>query len=99
MANGIGYRDEKEFRLIYTDRHAKIDAKGIKIDLSCVKEVVLSPWIPEALADAVETTIRNAYENCQSIKVRRTTLLENERWKRAAEKQRSVLRGVRLSAA
>lgn len=77
------YKDEKEFRLIYSDWREEIEAKGFDIGLTCINRIVLNPWIPKPLADAVKLTIRSI-EGCESIEVYQTTLLENKQWKRSA---------------
>jgi hypothetical protein len=77
------YRDEKEFRIIYTDQKEEIETKGFDIDLACIERVTLSPWMPKSLKDAVKSTI-HSIPGCEKMKVFRSTLLENEQWKRSA---------------
>jgi hypothetical protein len=76
------YKDEKEFRLVY-DGNTETEAKGFDIHLSCINKIVLNPWMPKPLADAVKSTIRSI-DGCKSMEVYQTTLLENEQWKRSA---------------
>lgn len=77
------YKDEKEFRLVYSDRNEEMEAKRFEIDLFCIQRITLSPWMPKPLAEAVKATI-HAVRGCERIQVSRTTLLENEQWKRIA---------------
>jgi hypothetical protein len=78
-----GYRDEKEFRAVYTDLQVARDFVLVPISLDCIDRVTLSPWMAEALAEAVKTTIRGL-EDCATLKVYRTTLIENDKWMRLA---------------
>jgi hypothetical protein len=77
------YKDEKEFRIVYDDKKEVVEAKGFDIDLACIERVTLSPWMPKSLADAVKSTIRSI-PGCARMKVYRTSLLENEKWKSSA---------------
>jgi hypothetical protein len=77
------FKDEKEFRIVYVSRRVEMDSKGFDIDLACIRRITLNPWMPKSLADVVEDTIRSI-DGCEKIEVYQTTLLDNERWKRAA---------------
>jgi hypothetical protein len=77
------YKDEREFRIVYDDKKDVVEAKGFDIDLACIERVTLSPWMPKSLADAVKSTIRSI-PGCARMKVYRTSLLENEKWKSSA---------------
>ena len=77
------YRHEKEFRIVYVDKREEVETKGFDIDLACIERVTLSPWMPNSLKDAVKLAI-HSIPGCEKMKVFRSTLLENERWKRSA---------------
>lgn len=79
----VPYEDEREFRLVYEDRLAETEAKAFPIPLACISRVTLNPWAPPPLAKAMKTEIQ-AVAGCAGLKVYQTTLLENERWKKAA---------------
>jgi hypothetical protein len=49
----LPYRDEEEYRLVYVDRRQEIDTKEIAIDLECIEWVILSPWMPQSLREAL----------------------------------------------
>ena len=80
----LAYKDEKEYRLVYVNRRQEIDTKEIAIDLECIEWITLSPWMPQSLREAVEDVIHSIDEECEKIRVRKSGLLENERWKNAA---------------
>jgi len=45
---------------------------------------VLSPWIPKSVSDQVKETIKEI-NGCKTLKVFRSTLIENEGWKQLGE--------------
>jgi hypothetical protein len=74
------YKDEKEFRIIYVDMHEAKEFAPVPISLSSITRIILSPWIAKPLANAVISTLRSI-EGCEKLKIYRSTLVENERWK------------------
>jgi hypothetical protein len=81
------YEDEREFRLVYEDGLAETESKAFPIPLPCISRVTLNPWAPPPLAKAMKTAIKQV-AGCAGLKVYQTTLLENERWKKAAHAAR-----------
>lgn len=79
------YRHEREFRLLYVDMEVQADFASVHISLSSIARVMLSPWMAKPLVDAVRKSIKSI-NGCESLKVYRSTLIENEKWKRAANK-------------
>jgi hypothetical protein len=74
------YGDEREFRIIYESQVEAHNTLNIDVPLACIERITLSPWIPAVLSDHVKGTIREM-DGCQSLKVFRSTLISNERWK------------------
>ena len=75
------YRDEKEYRVIYTDTKGPTkEFKNYDIDLCWIKRIRLSPWIPEPLAESVKEILRSI-AGCKRLKIYRSTVIENEKWK------------------
>jgi hypothetical protein len=77
------YRDEKEFRLLYIDMEEIKEFHYVPISLQNIVRVTLSPWMPKPLSDTVVETLRGL-EDCGGLAIYRSTLIENERWKRVA---------------
>ena len=75
----IQFADEQEYRFLIMEEESHIDRCEQKLDLSLVKRVTLSPWMPVSIADSVKAAIA-ALPN-HSIKVYRSTLVENRAWK------------------
>src|SRR5688572_10503385 len=70
------YEDEREFRLVYEDKRQEVETKAFAIPLACISRVTLNPWLEPPLAAAMKTAIKQITD-CNSLKVYRTTLLEN----------------------
>lgn len=80
------YRAEREYRVIYTDTGELIEPKDYPIDdLSCVKQIRLSPWMPSPLVDSVRKTLKDI-PGCERLKIRRSTVVDSERWKSAVNR-------------
>ena len=76
------YMDEREFRILFTDAENALTDIGLDIELDWIHHVTLSPNLPEPLCDSVKEIIR--FAGFAQIDIRRSTLLENERWKNLA---------------
>lgn len=77
------FADEQEFRLFATALTAGPGPLRLAIPLSTIDRIVLNPWLPKSVAEHVKATIK-ALEGCKSLKVYRSTLVDNEAWKRFA---------------
>ena len=78
------FADEMEFRLFYACSEDQIKPKRFPIDLSIVRRIVLNPWLPRSVATHVKTAIQ-AIEGCSTLKVHKSTLVDNQAWKELAE--------------
>jgi hypothetical protein len=84
------FRDENEVRLLVEDIRSDGPAYPLcQFDVSTIRKISLSPWLPTALEGAVIKSLRHAYPGSdtqwQAIEVRRTSLLYNETFVRAAD--------------
>lgn len=77
-----GFRDEREFRLIYECDDTARAIHHVPIERRWVTRVVLNPWLSGSLADGVKLALRSL-PGCAALKVARTTLIDNARWKAA----------------
>ena len=77
----FAFKDEVEFRVVCTDMNEAKEFEQLQIPLSCISRVTLSPWLSKPLSDAVKNAIRSL-KGCANIKVYRSTLINNEKWKR-----------------
>ena len=73
------YAPEGEFRAIYEDRDDNLPYLNMKISLSCIDRITLSPWMPKNVANSVKKTIRRV-PGAGAIEVTRSTLVQNDTW-------------------
>lgn len=74
------YRDEKEFRVVFASEQEAVEFKDYPIDLSCVRRITLSPWMPKPLVQSVKEILKGI-DGCQTVAVYQSTLTGNEGWK------------------
>lgn len=77
------FGNEGEFRLFYASTTKGPPTYRIPIPLSCVDRIILSPWLPKTVADLVKRTLK-AIPGCSRVRIYRSTLVENEEWKKFA---------------
>jgi len=78
------FKDEGEFRIIYEDPKVNELIKHVDIDLGSIKKVMLSPWLPDAVAESVRALIKTI-KGCERLRVKRSSLIDNSGWKKAIE--------------
>jgi len=78
------FKDEGEFRIIYENQTSHERTKHVDIDLGTIKKVTLSPWLPDAVAESVQTLIKTI-KGCEDLSVNRSSLIDNSGWKKAIE--------------
>jgi hypothetical protein len=77
------FSDDLEFRLFLACLKAPVKPVRFHVPLAIVSRVTLSPWLPTTVADNVKATLK-AIDGCKALKIYRSTLVENEAWKRLA---------------
>ena len=79
------YVDEQEFRLLYGDDAVGPDEKWFELDLQLIQRITINPWLEENDANEVRKRINARLKRLKSdIRVQRSLLLENKRWKQLA---------------
>lgn len=78
------YRDECEMRLLYESQDPDMLTFEVDFSPALIRRVVLSPWLDEATAAELKAAIRGIAD-CQNLEVTRTTLVENQEWKRRGD--------------
>jgi len=77
------FSDEKEFRLFYGTTTKGAPTFRVPMPIEAVKRITLSPWLPDSVVNHVKKTLKTI-EGCNSLKIYRSTLVENEDWKKFA---------------
>lgn len=76
------YRDEKEFRLFMAPKAAPpAGVVRIPMPLKTVDRVTLSPWLPASVAKQT-TALLKSMPGCGRLKIYRSTLVDNQTWKK-----------------
>ena len=77
------YIDEQEFRLFLGLKKKGAATYRFPISLKAIDRIILSPWLPKLVFQNVKITLKSI-AGCSSIRIYRSTLVENESWKRFA---------------
>jgi hypothetical protein len=79
----LPYADEREFRIVYQSKTQDVDTIEISLNKKSIRRITLSPWLPKSVSNSVISAI-HAIDGCEDLKIYRSTLIENERWKATA---------------
>jgi hypothetical protein len=80
------FRDEAEYRILYrATAPSKSKAHAISFDLSFIQEITLSNSLPNDLRNPLVELLRSI-DGCAKIKISRSTLNDNLRWKNACDR-------------
>lgn len=78
------YKPEGEYRVIYESKTEGIKAKSFPLPPGCIKDVILSPWMPEPLVRSVIDTLKSI-DGCEKLPMYQSTLIKNRRWTEYAD--------------
>ncbi|MDG7001742.1 MAG: DUF2971 domain-containing protein [Nitrososphaerota archaeon] len=82
----LPYEPEQEFRVIYECKNKEMEFWDVQISLSCIDSIALSPQLHQSIRASVIARLR-AIPECPK-RITRTTLQENNLWKRYGEEAR-----------
>ncbi len=77
------YRDEKEYRIVYSSASEELPVKTFPFQLAVIRDVVLNPWLPSALFEATRQAILQI-SGCSGLAVTQSKVVDNEHWQRYA---------------
>ena len=86
----LPFMDEREFRIIFESQAADLQEASIPFTSSCIRRITLSPWLAKSAADNVIRSLRSI-GGCSNLKVSKSTLLENARWRKAIHRRRRIV--------
>ena len=75
------FKDESEYRIIYTNKKIDKKIKDVPIPLSCIKKISVNPWAPKQFFYVIRDIIRGI-EGCSNIRIGQSSLINNNEWKR-----------------
>ncbi|WP_417268120.1 DUF2971 domain-containing protein [Celeribacter baekdonensis] len=85
FTKNLRYSDEKEWRLVYTDRNGLARNPTVPFELEIIERITISPWLAKPLITSVRSTIKLIPE-CSRLKVNRSTLVDYKDWKSIADR-------------
>jgi hypothetical protein len=80
-----GYRDEKEFRLLYDGTEVDLACHHIPLRPDWVKRIVLNPWMHQNLKPAIQAALKRV-PGFDRLSVVQSSLINNAQWKRACDR-------------
>ena len=81
----FGYGPEKEYRVIATSREPQQKLIKIPLDLAHIETIHLNPWMSVEVFDSVSMLLKGI-PGCERIRLSRSSLTDNERWKQAGDR-------------
>jgi hypothetical protein len=75
-----GFADEREVRIVYGG-DTEDGVYLVPIDISCIMEIKLGPFVPDSLSGSIKAMLRSI-DNCASLKVTRSRLTNSSTWKK-----------------
>lgn len=78
------FSDEMEFRLFVARKKEKSYTLKIPVTLDAINRITLSPWLPKEVAKQTKTALKSI-KGCSKLKIYRSSLVENESWKKFAK--------------
>lgn len=80
------FRDEAEYRILFAKKEpSKLKSHAIPFDVSFIQEIALSNSLPKELRDPLVALLRSV-DGCAGIKISRSSLNDNSRWKKACDR-------------
>lgn len=77
------FGDEMEFRLFLARSNEESATFRVPVALDAISKIMLSPWLPKEVAKQAKSALRSI-RGCSKLKIYRSTLVENEAWKKFA---------------
>ena len=84
------YGDEAEYRAVYVDKRVSKPIHDVPIPLNSINRITLSTWLAASLSDSVKSLLKSI-EDCCSLEICRSTLIDNKVWKGLAGKAPPVV--------
>ncbi len=84
------YRDEREFRIIYSGPTQKKSPMMIPIDVSAIDRIIIGPYANTERREEIKAMISAAVPRRDPPTITKTTILDNVRWKRIVDRAREA---------
>ena len=80
----LGFRDEREWRVLVNCMEPAKHTYDVEIELSAIKRIILNPWLPPPLSANLRGIIRKI-PGCEKLKIESSGLTNSTRWKAAGK--------------
>lgn len=80
-----GFRDEKEFRLLFEGKEELTGPHHITIQPSWVLRVIVNPWLSDDLVPGI-TKLLKSFPGFSRLRVDKSSLINSSQWKEACER-------------
>jgi hypothetical protein len=80
----FAFAPEEEYRIVIETKQPQESIIGLTLPLEWIGRILLNPWLPERVAQSVKATLQEI-DGCESLRVERSHMIENARWKRAGD--------------
>lgn len=77
------FKDEREYRIIFRSKEQDIQIKDLQISLHAIRGILINPWMPTPLFEAVKKSICQV-DGCEQIPVSKSSLIDHEKWRNYA---------------
>ena len=85
------YRDEREYRIVCASKKSLPEDWGFKIDLDCIDNISLSPWMPATIERTLISNLQSISDR-KDLCISRSRMIDFHDWKAVADK---ILCGAR----
>ena len=78
------FRDEREVRMLCSSEDEDFGFKRVPFPSGAIEEVILNPWMPDALVETIEKVI-GQMRGLPNIEVRKSQLFSSPYWRKVAD--------------
>lgn len=82
---GSAYRDEREYRIVYSSPAEVLLSNSFKLNLSCIRQIIVNPWLPEPLFEACKNALMRAAAD-HELRVSQSRVIDNKSWQEYAKR-------------
>lgn len=85
FAKRVGYKDERELRILALCGDAATVSLSLPIDLAWIRRIILNPWMHQSLTGNLRKMIKTI-DGCEKLSIEISHLTNSSRWKSAGKK-------------
>lgn len=86
----VAFSDEKEFRLVVSNFNEQLNQIRLHMPSVAIRKIIFNPWMPKTVFEEIKNLLKDI-DGCKSIRVSRSTLIDNDEWKSLGCKLNPIL--------